>query len=81
MKREDITDTEWTGKETAVQEDFISGLGPDAFFQITRTEYKTEPDNIKIIALIRLYTESYLPKRNMYHNRGDFYWAKQSKAF
>ena len=52
-------------------------MGPEALYQITRAEYKTEPDNIKIKDLIRLYTEHYLPKRNTYHNRGDFFWAKQ----
>ena len=79
LKGENITDTEWTGKETIVQEDFIWGVGPEAFYQITRAEYKTEPDSIKIKDLIRLYTEHYLPKRNIYHNRGDFFWVKQSE--
>ena len=54
-------------------------MGPEALYQITRAEYKTEPDSIKIKDLIRLYTEHYLPKRNTYHNRGDFFWAKQSE--
>ena len=54
-------------------------MGPEALFQITRAEYKTDPDSIKIKDLIRLYTEYYLPKRNTYHNRGDFFWAKQSE--
>ena len=31
---EDITDTKWTGKEKAVQEDLISGVGQEAFYQI-----------------------------------------------
>ena len=54
-------------------------MGPEALYQITRAEYKTEPDSIKIKDLIRLYTEHYIPKRNTYHNRGDFFWAKQSE--
>ena len=54
-------------------------MGPETQYQITRAEYKTEPDSIKIKDLIRLYTEHYLPKRNTYHNRGDFFWAKQSE--
>ena len=57
----------------------IWGVGPGALYQITRAEYKTEPDSIKIKDLIRLYTEHYLPKRNTYYNRGDFFWAKQSE--
>ena len=35
---------------------------------------KPEPKDLN-----RLYTEHYLPKRNTYHNRGDFFWAKQSE--
>ena len=54
-------------------------MGPEALYQIIRAEYKTEPDNIKIKDLIQLYTEHYLPKGNTYHNRGDFFWAKQSE--
>ena len=67
MKGEDITETGWTAeKEANIREDFIWGVGPEALYQISRAEYKTEPDNIKIKDLIRLYTEHYLPKRNIY---------------
>ena len=79
LKAEDITDSGWGAKEQAIQEDLIWGMGPEALFQITRAEYKTDPDSKKIKDLIRLYTEYYLPKRNIYHNRGDFFWAKQSE--
>ena len=79
LKGEDITDSGWGAKEPAIQKDFIWGVGPEALFQITRAEYKTDPDSIKIKDLIRLYTD-YLPKRNTYHNRGDFFWAKQSEG-
>ena len=54
-------------------------MGREALYQITGAEHKTEPVSIKIKDLIRLYTEHYLPKRNTYHNRGDFFWAKQSE--
>ena len=30
LKGEDITDTEWTGNETAIQEDFFWGVDPEA---------------------------------------------------
>ena len=53
-------------------------MGPEALYQITRAEYKTDPDSIKNKDLIRLFLEYYLPKRNTYHNRGDFVWAKQT---
>ena len=77
MKGEEITN--WSGKKQTVQVDFIWGVGPEALYQITRAEYKTEPDSIKILDLIRLFTEFYMPKRNTYHNRGDFFWAKQTE--
>ena len=49
LKRgEYITVNEWTGKEQPVQEDIIWGVGPEALYRITRAEYKTEPDSIKI---------------------------------
>ena len=79
LKGENFTDADWNGKEQAVQEDFIWGVGPEALYQITRAEYKTEPDSIKVKDLIRLFTEFYMPKRNTYHNRGDFFWAKQTE--
>ena len=50
MKGEDIT--EWSGKEQLIREDFIWGVGPEALYQITRAEYKTEPDSIKIKDLV-----------------------------
>ena len=56
IKGEDITATEWTGKEQLIQEGFINGVGPEALYQITRAECNTEPDSIKIKDLIRLFT-------------------------
>ena len=47
LKGEDNTDTEWTPKVTAVQEDFIWGVGPEALYQTTRAQYKTDPDSLK----------------------------------
>ena len=44
----DVTETGWTGKEKVIQEDFIWGVGPEALYQITRAEYKTDSDSIKI---------------------------------
>ena len=78
LKGEEITDSGWAGKEQAIQ-NFIWEVGPEALFQVTRAEDKTDPDSKKIKDLIRLYTEYYLPKRNTYHNRGDFFWAKKSE--
>ena len=78
LKGEEVTDTECTGKEQIIQ-DFLRGVGPEALYQINRAEYKTEPDSIKVKDVIRLFTEFYMPKRNTYHNRGDFFWAIQTQ--
>ena len=77
IREEPMTDPNWNTVEKEVQEDFIWGVGPEAIYQITRAEYKTEPDTIPIDKLIKLFNQYYLPKRNIYHNRGDFFWAKQ----
>ena len=54
-------------------------MGPEALYQIIRAEYKTDPDSINIKDLIRLFLEYYLPNWNTYHNRRDFFWAKQTE--
>ena len=56
------------------------GYGPEALYQMTRAEYKTEPDKIAIKELIQLFNEYFLPKRNTYHNRGEFFWTKQAES-
>ena len=47
---------------------------------MTRAEYKTEPDTIAMKDLIRLFNEYFVPKRNTYHNRGEFFWTKQTES-
>ena len=47
---------------------------------MTRAEYKTEPDKMAIKELIRLFNGYFLPKRNTYHNRGEFFWTKQAES-
>ena len=53
---------------------------------MTRAEYKNEPDKIAIkdlliiLIIIRLFIEHFLPKRNVYHNRGEFFWTKQTET-
>ena len=74
---EDVTETGWT--EQMIQEDSIWEVGPEALYQITRAEYRTEPDSLKTIDLMLLFTEYYLPKRKTYHNRKDFFWAEQTE--
>ena len=76
----EMTQTGWTGKEAEIQEDLIWGIGPEALYQMTRAEYKTEPDRIVVKDLIRLFNEYFLPKRNTYHNRGEFFWTKQTES-
>ena len=65
LKGEERTATGWTGKEQAIQEDFLWGVGPEALNQITRADYKTVPDSIKVRYLFPLFAEFYMPKRNI----------------
>ena len=55
IKGENVSETGWTGKKKLIQEDLIWGVGPEALYQITRAEYKTDPDSINIKYLIRLF--------------------------
>ena len=80
IRGEEMTQNEWATKENQIQDDFIWGLGPEALYQMTRAEYKTDPDKIAIKDLIRLFNEYFLPKRNTYHNGGEFFWTKQTEA-
>ena len=59
-----MTDSGWSGKEKLIQEDFIWGVGPEALYQISRAEYKTEQDSIKIKDLIH-YSSS-TPTKTQY---------------
>ena len=68
---------EWNTQEEKIQQGFLSALRPEATQQITRIEYRTEPDKNKIVKLLKLYNRYYLPKRDEYNSRGDFFRAKQ----
>ena len=76
----EMTQNGWTGKKAEIQEDFIWGVGTEALYQMTRAEYKTEPDSIPVEDLTRLFSEYFLPKRKSYHNRGEFFWTKQTET-
>ena len=80
IRGEEMTQNEWATKENQIQDDFVLGIGPEALYQMTRAEYKTDPDKIAIGDLIRLFNENFLLKRNTYHNRGDFFWIKQTET-
>ena len=60
------------------QQDFLWALGPEATHQMTRSEYQTEPDKIKIDKLLKKYNRYYLLKKYKNNSRGNFFWAKQA---
>ena len=70
----------WDTKEPEIRQDFIWGTGPSAIEIITKGEFNTDPDTIKTDKVIQLFREHYMPKRNTYHSRGDFFWAKQEES-
>ena len=71
------TSNEWTTKEPEIGQDFIWGAGPSAIETITKGEFNTDPDTINTERLVQLFKDYYMPKRNTYHSRGDFFWANQ----
>ena len=77
---EEMTRTDWATKESQIQDDFVWGTGPEALYQMTRAEYKTEPDKIEIKDSIRVFNECFLPKKNTYQNRREFFWTKQTRT-
>ena len=46
---------------------------------ITEGEFIMDPGNIKTKKLLQLFRKHYMPKRNTYHSRRDFFWAKQEE--
>ena len=73
------TDENWNTKEPEIRQDFTWSAGPSAIEIITKGEFNTDPDNIKTEKLIQLFREHYMPKKNTYHSRGDFFSAKQEE--
>ena len=69
----------WDTKEPEIRQHFIWGAGPSAIEIITKRDFTTDPDTIKTDKLIQLFREYYMPNRNIYHSRGDFFWAKQEE--
>ena len=53
-----------------IQKKFKWGIGPEALYQTTRTEYETVPDGIAVNDLIRLFNEYFL-RKTFYHNLGN----------
>ena len=69
----------WTEKEPEIRKDLIWGAGPSAIENITKGEFNTDPETINTERLLQLFKGYYIPKRNTYHSRGDFIWAKQEE--
>ena len=71
FRLDEITQNGWTDKDTEIQKKIVCCIDSEALYQMSRAEYKTEPDKIRK-DLIRLL--NFLPKRNTYHNRGHYFW-------
>ena len=73
------TSNRWTEKEPEIREDLNWGAGPSAIENITKVEFNTDPNTINTERLLQLFEDYYMPKRNTYQSRGDFFWAKQEE--
>ena len=58
-----MTQNDWATKENQLKDVFVWGIGPEAQYQMTRAEYKTEPDKIATKDLVWLFKEYFLPKK------------------
>ena len=75
------TSNRWKEKERQISQDLIWGAGPSAFENITKGEFNTDPDTINTERLLQPLKDYYMPRRNTYHNRGEFIWAKQEENY
>ena len=66
-------------KDLEIRQDFIWGAGPSAIETITKGKFNTDPDTINTTKLIQQLEDYYMPERNSYHIRGDFFWSKEEK--
>ena len=51
----------------------------NAFENLTKEEFNTDPDTINTERLLQLFKDCYMPKRNKYNSSEDFFWAKQEE--
>ena len=63
IKEETMTGTDWNSKEEKIKQDFLWAQRLEATHQIPRSEYRTDPENIKIDKLFKLYNRHYLPQK------------------
>ena len=80
IRGEEMTQADWTTKEHQIQDDFVWGIGPEPLYQMTRAEYKTEPDKIEIKELIRLFNEYFLPKKKYISQPGRILLDQKTEA-
>ena len=73
----EITDETYKENETKIRKDFLWALGPTALHEMTTTEFGEKPEEMQLPRLIQVFKNYYTPLRNIYHSRGDFFWAKQ----
>ena len=70
---------DWNTKEEKIQQDLLWALGPEKMHQTTKSEFRTEPDNIKTDKPLKLCNRYYLPKKT-YTNQKEIFWAKQTNT-
>ena len=78
IKERTITETDCNTKEEKIQKDFLWALRHKATHRITRSEYQTEPDKIKIDKLFNYKTDNTCRKETNTTHEEIFFRAKQS---
>ena len=69
----------WNTKEPDIRQEFIWGAVPQQLKSSQKANSIRTQIQLQPTKLIQLFKEYYMPKRNTYHSRGDFFWAKQEE--
>ena len=64
--------------DAEIKDTFIWALGETAMKEMTRTVREREPGSLPLHKLYSLFRLQFIPKRNKYHSRADFFELKRS---
>ena len=71
---------EWSTKEEKIQQDFLWALRPKATHQITKSDYRTDPDNIKIDKLKKNYITDIIYRKETNKNQEEISFGQNKKV-
>ena len=63
-----------------IKSDAFRALGPKAKNEIMRGQWDRELKDVKLLKLLKQFEETFLPTRNVFHIRAQFFYVKKEKA-